>query len=133
MIRLPFVRKRFVVILLEARDQMLDPQVYLDRGAGYNERDSVIMEAGYRHVIIVDVGVVGMIQAVRLDPATTSVLFTIEFHDPDTLEEAEALAQRFADGEPDTRFHRLTKLRGFAGLRADARRLDGGKPMANYV
>ncbi len=113
-IKLPFVRKRFVVILLEARDQMLDPQVYLDRGAGYNERDSVVMEAGYRHVIIVDVGVVGMIRAVRLDPATTSVLFTIELHDPDTLEEAEALAQRFADGEPDTRFHRLTKLRGFA-------------------
>ena len=114
LIRLPFIRRRFLVIRLEGVDTPLDPQIYVDYGVGFTERGSVTLDAGMRHVIIIDLGVVGAIRALRLDPATSPLELAVGMDNVARRRDAEALAQYFASVASDTRFHRLFNLRGFS-------------------
>ena len=113
LIKLPFVRRPFVVILVESLGAPLDPQLYVDHGTGFSERGSVVLEPGLRHVLLVDVGVVGTIRKLRFDPATAPGRFKIRIEHFGRRGEAEAELQRLAAQVPDTRLQRLLKLNRF--------------------
>ncbi|TXI01870.1 MAG: glycosyltransferase [Rhizobium sp.] len=69
------VRKRLVVIDIAAIDEPIDPKLYINRGYGFREKDTVSFPEGRRFIITADIGSVGSICALRADPATFPTRF----------------------------------------------------------
>lgn len=65
-----FSRAPFIVIALSSDDEAIDPRFYINRGRGYNESDSKEFGSAHRFIFILDVGHLGFIRSVRLDPAS---------------------------------------------------------------
>lgn len=64
-----FIRAPYVVIEISSLDaHVLDPKIYLDRGRGFREADSVSLPAGRNFVVKLDVGRIGNIRSLRVDP-----------------------------------------------------------------
>ena len=66
-----FFRAPFIVIALSSDDEgAIDPRFYINRGRGYNESDSKEFGSAPSFIFIVDVGHLGFVRSLRLDPAS---------------------------------------------------------------
>lgn len=69
-IRFSAIRRPVLVILLKSTDgEMLQPKVYINKGHGYRERDTIEHDPGRCFIITADVGRSGLICSMRIDPA----------------------------------------------------------------
>jgi GT2 family glycosyltransferase len=118
----PFFDLRFanfrapvVVVYLRAETGLLDPKIYIDRGAGYREKDAVAFEPGASFVFIADVGRSGLLRHLRVDPASFPCRFHLSFevHLDRTMAEA-AISARLASDMTGAIRHDLGKLPRFA-------------------
>jgi GT2 family glycosyltransferase len=75
-VRLPVVRPRYLAIALHSRDQILSPQLYLNFGDGFREKDSFILPGGHAVYLTVDVGRMGLLRSLRLDPTAGPATFS---------------------------------------------------------
>ncbi|MBB3382566.1 MULTISPECIES: glycosyltransferase family 2 protein [unclassified Rhizobium] len=74
-IRFSPLRKKLVVIHVAATSEPIDPKLYINRGYGFREKDTVSLPEGNRFVITADIGSVGSICALRADPASFPTSF----------------------------------------------------------
>ncbi|WP_421423117.1 glycosyltransferase family 2 protein [Agrobacterium rosae] len=76
-VKFGFVRPAFLVMFLKSSD-LLEPRLYIDRGRGYAEEDSISFRPTDMVAIIVNVGSYGVIRSLRCDPADKPCRF--QFH-----------------------------------------------------
>lgn len=104
LIRLPLLRPRYLAITLHS-DQPLSPQLYLNFGGGFRERDSVVVPSGYDIRLTIDVGRMGLIRSLRLDPTTGPASFSCTVEAFATKAEAcaqvDIWAQTFPTGQAE--------------------------------
>ncbi|TDK39774.1 glycosyltransferase [Rhizobium deserti] len=73
------MRDAFVLIHLTPENgKTLDPRVYIDRGKGFREQDSMILSTAGSFLITADVGRLGLIRSFRLDPCSKPSTFRME-------------------------------------------------------
>ncbi|WMW58608.1 glycosyltransferase family 2 protein [Agrobacterium pusense] len=80
-IRFKTLRNPVLVVFLRSNDdELVEPKVYVNRGHGYRERDTIQHEPGRSFIITADVGRSGLIKAVRIDPSTQpgEISFSVE-------------------------------------------------------
>lgn len=118
----PFFDLRFanfrdpvLVVYLRAETGLLDPKIYIDRGAGYREKDAVAFEPGSSFVFLADVGRSGLLKHLRVDPASFPCRFhlSVEFHADRAAADA-AISARLASDMAGAVRHDLGKLPRFA-------------------
>lgn len=107
-------RKRFIVICLKSKCDLLDPRIYVDNGKGYSETHARSYGTGRSFIFTADVGTVGLIRSVRIDPATfpCQFVFTVEDYQSRTLANA-AVAARLSTDMDDAKVCDLGRLPRF--------------------
>ncbi len=110
LISLRMVRRRFVLIHLESADESIDPIFYVNYGRGFSERHTIVVNDGKRHVLLIDVGVVGAVRALRLDPATFPTRFSCRIRSFSKREDAERKAEDWVASAPETQLQRFGNL-----------------------
>ena len=65
-----FSRAPFIVIALSSDDAAIDPRFYINLGRGYNETDTKEFGSAHHFIFIIDVGHLGCIRSLRLDPSS---------------------------------------------------------------
>lgn len=103
LIKLPLLRPRFLSIRLHSQDQMLCPQIYFNFGGRFREKDSIVVAEGRDICLIIDVGRIGLIRSIRLDPATGPARFSCEIEAYATKDAARGQADLWARGLPGSR------------------------------
>lgn len=90
-------RKRFIVIYLNSQSHLLDPRIYIDHGRGYSESHAQSFETGGSFIFTADIGSVGLIRSLRIDPATCPCQFvlTVEGYES-SVSANEAIAARLS-------------------------------------
>ncbi|KXG87413.1 glycosyltransferase family 2 protein [Agrobacterium bohemicum] len=88
-----YIRSPFLIIFLSSCSEALEPRLYLNRGHGYREEDSLPYKSTRKVAIIVDVGIVGVNKSLRFDPATQPCDFLFSVAASKTREEAEHLVR----------------------------------------
>ncbi|WP_165215337.1 glycosyltransferase family 2 protein [Affinirhizobium pseudoryzae] len=108
-------REPVIVIHLRTETGLLDPKIYIDRGAGYREKDAVSFEPGASFVFLADVGRSGLLRHLRVDPASFPCRFhlSFEFH-PDRATAEAAISVRLASDMVGAARQDLGKLPRFA-------------------
>lgn len=118
-IRLPFIReKRYLVFRLSVEEGTMEPQLYVNFGLGFKERQSFNPRSSRRHAILIDVGGIGTVRSIRLDPNNRPGDFTCHADAFRSRAEAEAVAEAWCQGTPGavrSKFGRLSRLI-FSGL-----------------
>ena len=113
-IRLPFVRsKRHLVFRLACDEAVMEPQLFVNFGVGFKERQSFSPRSARRHCIIVDVGAVGTVRSIRLDPTNRPADFMCQADAYRTRAEAEAAAEAWCREKPGalrSKYARLSRL-----------------------
>jgi GT2 family glycosyltransferase len=71
----PFFRNRYILVSVEAVDGDIDPRIYLNRGFGFRETNSIALSPGRAFLITADVGHFGSICSVRIDPSSEATNF----------------------------------------------------------
>jgi GT2 family glycosyltransferase len=74
----PVVRKKFVVVHIAGGEDAIDPKIYVNRGRGFRERDAVPLHTGRYFAILADIGHIGSICSLRIDPASFPTDFTFD-------------------------------------------------------
>ncbi len=108
-----FIRKRFLAIRLTAFDGEIEPKIYINTGRGFREEDSREIGRGKDIIIIVDVGHVGTIGTIRLDPATEPCRFSMSVEEFDTTVAVERHVAEQMGRSSILRCVRLAKLPRF--------------------
>ncbi|MGD9478982.1 glycosyltransferase family 2 protein [Shinella sp. G-2] len=95
-IRFGSLRDPFVVVFIKSVDgETIEPKVYVNRGHGYREKDTVTREAGTSFILVADVGRSGLIRSLRFDPASGPSEFTFSVHSFANMESArQAISSR---------------------------------------
>ncbi len=70
-------RKRFIVIYLNSQSGLLDPRIYVDHGSGYSEARARSFDTGRSFIFMADIGSVGLIHSLRIDPASCPCQFML--------------------------------------------------------
>jgi GT2 family glycosyltransferase len=110
LIRLPLLRPRYLAIRLHGRDRILAPQLYLNFGDGFREKDSIAILGGRDILLMIDVGRMGFIRSLRLDPAACPASFACEIEACTTRDEAQARAGDWAGSFPDGRVEWIDRI-----------------------
>jgi len=71
----PFVRLPVVTVEIFSVSEQIDPKIYLNRGRGFAEDDTLSFIPGTGFIFLVDVGAVGSLRAFRVDPTSSSSIF----------------------------------------------------------
>ncbi|HET7411102.1 MAG TPA: hypothetical protein VFJ18_00455, partial [Pararhizobium sp.] len=132
-IALPFVRKRFLLIEVEGRDCMLDPQLYVSYGAGFREHDAFAPEPAARHLFVVDVGTVGIVRALRFDPATFPARFGWRVKPVSNRHEVERIIGERAAECKELKVHRLEGLNALTRIGRNLLPKWRGERLADHV
>ncbi|NSY51284.1 glycosyltransferase [Agrobacterium tumefaciens] len=78
-IRFNTLRKPILVAFIRTTDgEMIEPKVYLNRGHGYRERDTVQHEPGHSFIVTADVGRLGLVKSLRIDPSAQPGEFSFQ-------------------------------------------------------
>lgn len=107
------IRRRFVVIHLASDNDTLDPKIYINTGLGFREQDARELGAGRRFAVKVDIGVLGTICSVRVDPSTRPVLFSLDTQDFATRQEVDNYIRELERRHRDLTIVDLGKLPRF--------------------
>lgn len=110
LIRLPLLRPRYLAIRMHSEDRILSPQLYLNFGDGFREKDSIAIPGGSDIHLMVDIGRTGLIRALRLDPVASPAGFSCEIEAFATREEAQAQAGAWARDFPGGRAEWIDKM-----------------------
>jgi O-antigen biosynthesis protein len=94
-------RPRYMVVLLQALDQPLDPKLYADRGSGFDESSSISLQHVGTCIYCITVTSPYRIARIRIDPCSSEELFRYWAKcawNEEELGEVLAEAKRQADG-----------------------------------
>lgn len=109
-VRLPLVRPRYLAISLHSRDASLSPQLYLNFGDGFREKDSFILPGGHAVYLTFDVGRIGLLRSLRLDPTTGPARFSCAVEAFATKAGALARARAWEQNFPEARAEWIGKV-----------------------
>lgn len=84
------LRKRFIVIYLNSQSDLLDPRIYIDHGSGDSESRARSFDTGGSFIFIADIGVIGLIHSLRVDPASCPCQFALSVEGHDSRASADA-------------------------------------------
>lgn len=113
LISYPPVRPRYLVISLRSDDSRLDPKIYFNGGLGFREKHSIDLGTGEGFIVLADVGTVGTICSIRLDPATAPCRFALEVACYHTKRAAEDHVEKMLSDRPSAKLKHLNKLPRF--------------------
>lgn len=75
-LRYGLIRPPYIVVeICAVGGQAIAPKVYLNKGRGFREADAIPLAAGERFVIKLNIGRIGSIRAVRIDPCSGDATF----------------------------------------------------------
>ena len=63
-------RPRYVVVLLRALEELLDPKIYVDRGNGFDEADAIALQHDGASVYSISVTMPRRVKRIRIDPCS---------------------------------------------------------------
>ncbi|NRQ18227.1 glycosyltransferase family 2 protein [Ensifer sesbaniae] len=109
-ISFPPVRQRYLLISLKGDDSFLDPKIYYNGGRGFREESSVDMGTGKEFIIVVDIGSLGTICSIRLDPATAPCTFCLDIASFHSRNAAEEYVERLQRSRPLATLKRLEDI-----------------------
>ncbi len=75
LITFPCFRDRYILVFIEALDGEIDPRIYINKGTGFREANSIAFSSGQAFLITADIGHIGSICSLRVDPATFDTRF----------------------------------------------------------
>lgn len=83
-------RKRFIVIYLSSKSDLLDPRIYADHGGGYSEAHARSFGTGCSFIFTADIGNLGLIHSLRIDPASFPCQFVMNVEGYESRDSANA-------------------------------------------
>ena len=63
-------RPRYMVVLLRALDESLDPKIYVDRGNGFDEADAIALQHDGACIYSISVTMPRRVRRIRIDPCS---------------------------------------------------------------
>jgi GT2 family glycosyltransferase len=103
LIRLPVLRRHSTLLVCIESSVAVRPQLYVGFGKGFAEKRSITASSGTRHCILVDIGWLGPLQALRLDPAMEPCTLSCTVEGFLTAKKADEAAAAWASGQPTVR------------------------------
>ena len=92
-------RPRYMVVLLQALDESLDPKIYVDRGNGFDEADAIALQHDGACIYSISVTMPRRVRRIRIDPCSGEGRFRYSAGFAwNEVEKAELLAQARRDG-----------------------------------
>lgn len=113
LLRFPPLRPRYIVIRLEGDGAPLDPRLYINKGHGFREQDSIALPNEQRHVIIAEIGHFGTICTLRFDPCSFDARFSLDVSAFRSRRRAEKYATEIVSGDPSYTVSRFFDLPRF--------------------
>lgn len=101
------------MISLKSDVSVLDPKIYFNGGRGFQEKCSVDLGTGGDFIALADLGTVGSICSIRLDPATAPCSFSLDVTSYRTKSSAEDYIEQLQRKRPMAKLTRLDKLPRF--------------------
>lgn len=95
-------RPRYLVVFLQAENNLLDPRLYADRGNGFDEAASIPLAEAGTCIYSIEVLAPRHVTAIRIDPCTRAARFRYWARpawDENELEESLAKAREFSGGD----------------------------------
>lgn len=133
LISYPPVRPRYLVISLESADFRLDPKIYFNNGRGFKEKYSVDLGIGNDFIVLADLGAVGTICSMRLDPATAPCSFFLDIASYHSRGGAENHIRRMLNDRAAAKLMRLDKIPRFWRRIPAISRRKPGSSVARYI
>jgi len=92
-------RKRYIVVYLKSLSDVLDPKIYFDNVGGYSEARARSFGVGRSFIFCAEVGAMGLIRSLRVDPASRPCHFefAVEGHGTRGAADAAIAARRSTD------------------------------------
>lgn len=92
-------REPSIVVEISAEtDQNLDPKIYVNRGLGFREADAVSCWEGRRFIITADIGRIGNVCSMRIDPCSFPADFSFDVRTfPSTADAHAYISSRVTD------------------------------------
>lgn len=112
-LRYGYVRRRHIVVWLRSQADLLDAKLYVNRGRGFREIDTVELPAAPSVIVRADIGAWGTIRSLRLDPATCPTRLQISIQSFASEADAQAHANSLLSAEADCRFVNMGSLPRF--------------------
>ncbi|GAK71869.1 hypothetical protein RRU01S_22_00020 [Agrobacterium rubi TR3 = NBRC 13261] len=123
-----------MVACIRSQSDVLNPRVYFSEGRGYNESNTFTVEPNRSFVIIADIGRLGMIKAMRIDPASypCEFDFTVEMYS--TREAAEhIISDRLSSDMAGATVWDIGRLRRFYVPMPNIRRKTAKSDTAKFI
>ncbi|MGF0524371.1 glycosyltransferase [Agrobacterium pusense] len=99
-IRFNAIREPVLVIFLKSTNgEMLEPKIYANKGRGYREQDTFQHEPGHCFIITANVGRLGLICSLRIDPSTQPGEFSFSVGSFADNESAEQVIRTRVEGD----------------------------------
>lgn len=112
-INFPWYRDRYILISLEAMIEEIDPKIYINTGAGFNELNSIAFPSGKAFLITADIGRFGSISSFRLDPASYDTRFRFKAQSFSSARARDSCLEKVSTANPSYQTVALGKIPRF--------------------